>query len=103
MAYAVMTVTNGIETKQVPLGFSWTVFFWGFIPMLMRQDWIWGIGLLAGAVVLGPFAGIVCSFVYNKAYAKALFEKGYKISALPAGYTEDHVKGYLGYTQLAMV
>jgi len=102
MAYAVMTVTNGVETKQVPLGFSWTVFFWGCIPAFIRQDWVWAIGMLAGVFFAGPLVGILCAFIYNRAYAKALFEKGYKVSQLPAGYTEDHVKAYLGYATLAM-
>lgn len=102
MAYATMTMTNGVETKQVPLGYSWTMFFWGCIPAFMRQDWLWAVGLLGSCFLVGPLATIVCSFIYNKAYAKGLFEKGYKVSQLPAGYTEDHVKAYLGYSTLAM-
>jgi hypothetical protein len=103
MAYAVMTLTNGNETKQVPLGFSWTMFFWGGIPALLRQDWVWGFAVLIAGVFTSGLAGIVAAFVYNKIYAKSLFDKGYKVSALPAGYTEDHVKAYLGYNNLAMV
>lgn len=102
MAYATMTMTNGNEVKQVPLGFSWTMFFWGGFVPLFRQDWIWGLAMLIACAITSGMAGVVGAFFYNKAYAKALFEKGYKVSALPTGYTEDHVKNYLGYTNLAM-
>lgn len=103
MAYATMTMTNGLETKKVPLGYSWTMCFWGCFPAFFRQDWLWAIGLLISCIIAGPVVSIACSFVYNKVYAKSLFEKGYKVSALPEGYSAEHVCNYLGYTSLAMV
>jgi len=102
MAYAKMMVSNGIEVKKVPLGFSWTMFFFGGFPPLFRGDWMWGIGMLVACALTSGFAGIIGAFFYNKMYAKSLFEKGYKVTELPAGYTEDHVKNYLGYAKLAM-
>jgi hypothetical protein len=29
---------NG-ETKNLPVGFSWTTMFFGFIPTMMRKNW----------------------------------------------------------------
>lgn len=97
-----MMMTNGNETKKVPLGFSWTTFFWGGFPALIRQDWAWGIGLLVVGVLTQGVSGIVAAFFYNKVYAKTLFEKGYKVYELPGGYTETHIKNYLGYANLPM-
>jgi len=100
MAYATMTLTNGMETKKVPLGFSWTTAFWGGIPALIRQDWIWGICIVISCMATYGLAGIVAAFFYNKVYAKNLFDKGFKVQELPSGYTESHVKEYLGFTNL---
>ena len=93
-------VTNGVEIKKVPLGFSWTMFFFGGWPAIFRQDWLWGVLLIIACVFTYGIAGIVCAFFYNKVYAKNLFNKGYYIQTLPPGVTEDHVKNYLGLVTL---
>lgn len=73
-------------TKNVKVGFSWTTFFFGFIPALFRGDLKWAIIMLILEGVFGAFTfgfgawvvGVVFSFVYNKIYIKELIEKGYK-------------------------
>jgi hypothetical protein len=101
MAFAKVTMTNGIEIKQVPLGFSWTTFFWGGWPAIFRQDWLWGILLILGCIFTYGVAGIVCSFFYNKNYAKRLFEQGYHLQTpLPAGVSEEQIRVYLNYVKL---
>lgn len=100
MAYATITMTNGVELKQVPLGFSWTTAFWGGFPALFRGDWGWGIGLLIGNAFTYALAGIVAAFFYNRVYAKSLFDKGYRVHALPPNVTEESLKVYLGYLTL---
>lgn len=73
-------------TKEVKIGFSWTTFFFGFFPALIRGDLKWATimfvtALLAGVFTLGFGAwipGIIFSFVYNKIYIKDLLEKGYR-------------------------
>ncbi|QWU16092.1 hypothetical protein SAMN04487895_102344 [Paenibacillus sophorae] len=72
-------------TKEVKVGFSWTTFFFGFLPALFRGDLKWAIIMLIIEAVIGSFTlgvgavvtGIVFSFVYNKIYIKELIEKGY--------------------------
>ena len=72
--------------KEVKVGFSWTVFFFGFFVPLFRGDLKWAAIMFFGTILLG-FAtlgigggvlGIVMSFVYNKIYIKDLIEKGWK-------------------------
>jgi hypothetical protein len=99
MAYTKISLTNGVEVKTAPVGFSWTTFFFGGWPALIRQDWIWGFGLLIACVFTWGIAGIVASFFYNKVYIKGLFEKGYTLQATP-GITDDQLKIYLGYVKL---
>lgn len=100
MAFSKITVSNGVEIKTAPLGFSWTVFFFGGWPAIFRQDWLWGVLLIIASVLTYGIAGIVCAFFYNKVYLKNLLNKGYHIHALPPGVTEDHVKTYLGLLSL---
>ena len=100
MAFANITVTNGIEIKKVPLGYSWTTLFFGIFPSLFRGDWFVCFCLTIACVLTGGLASIVFSFVYNKMYAKALFNNGYWINSLPSGTTEDDVKNYVGFVTL---
>ncbi|MGN7300392.1 DUF2628 domain-containing protein [Ferdinandcohnia sp. SAFN-114] len=82
-----ITLKNqGGLTKTPKLGFSWTTFFFGFIPALIRGDLKWAIIMFILAAVAGTFTlgfgawipGIIFSFVYNKIYIKDLIEKGYQ-------------------------
>lgn len=100
MAFATIAVTNGMEVKKVPLGYSWTTFFFGGWPAIFRQDWLVGIGIIVACLFTWGIAGIVFSFIYNKMYAKALFSKGYWIHTLPTGTSEEDVKLYLGLLSL---
>ncbi|WP_034996147.1 hypothetical protein [Liquorilactobacillus vini] len=74
------------QFKQCKIGFSWTVFFFGFFPALFRGDWKWTviillIDLLTGAWSYGILSGvtnIVFAFVYNKLYVNDLLTAGYQ-------------------------
>lgn len=99
MASTTVYLTNGVEIKKAPVGFSWTVLFFGGFPCLFRQDWLWGILLILGSTFTYGIAAFVCAFFYNKVYIKNLLNKGYKFSNTP-GITDDALKAYLGYMDL---
>jgi hypothetical protein len=75
---------NGLR-KEVKVGFSWTVFFFGLFVPLFRGDLKWAAIMFFGTILLGfatlgiggAVLGIVMSFVYNKIYIKDLIEKGW--------------------------
>ena len=77
--------SNGF-VKEVKLGFSWTVLFFGFFVPLIRGDWKWlgimlVISIFSGLFTLGLgafVANIILAFNYNKFYAKELYQKGYR-------------------------
>jgi hypothetical protein len=100
MAYTTVLLTNGVEVKKAPIGFSWTVLCFGGWPALFRQDWIWGFGLLIAGLLTYGLAGVVAAFFYNKVYAKTLFDDGYRVHSLPPDITEEGLKNYLGYLTL---
>ncbi|CAH1852493.1 DUF2628 domain-containing protein [Convivina intestini] len=74
------------QTKQIKLGFSWTVFFFGGFPALFRGDIKWFLIALVIGVVLGiptfgigtGLFGIVFAFFYNNLYAKDLIAAGFE-------------------------
>lgn len=71
-----------IETK---VGFSWTVFFFGFWVPLFRKDWKMFFLMLFLSFALNyiyPNIGFIISMTfslfYNEMYIKSLLAKGYK-------------------------
>ena len=99
MAYAKIVLTNGVEIKAAPVGYSWTTLFLGGWPALFRQDWLWGIGGIIGSMITYGVSPIVVSFFYNKVYINNLLNKGYVVMNL-GGLTEDALKVYLGRVSL---
>lgn len=90
---------SGIK-KKVKMGFSWTVFFFGFFVPLLRGDYKWALILFLFASIAGSasegagglLVSIVFAFLYNKIYIKGLLEKGYRP---PVSY-EEELYDYVG-------
>lgn len=74
------------KVKEIKIGFSWTLFFWGLFVPLIRADWkhffiIFGVSVVLGFVGLAfvvPFVMLALAFLYNKMYATDLFKDGYR-------------------------
>ena len=64
-------------TKEVPVGFSWTILFFGFFPPLFRGDFKWGLIMLIAALFTSFISSLIFMFIYNKIYLKSLLEMGY--------------------------
>jgi hypothetical protein len=93
MAYATVLMSNGVEIKKAPIGFSWTTFFFGGWVGLLRQDWLKGsIILVGGLCTYGIF--------YNKLYIKGLFDQGYRVHAYPPNVNEETLRIYCEYVAL---
>lgn len=72
-------VNDAGQTKTgVKVGFSWTTFFFGFLPTIFRGDWKWLIIQLVVACITCGVSSLVFMFIYNKLYINDLLEKGYK-------------------------
>jgi len=70
--------TTGYK-RQVPVGFSWTTFFFGFFPALIRGDWKWGVIMFLCSLVTFGFSQFIFCFIYNKLYLKDLLNNGYEV------------------------
>ena len=96
MAYAKIYFENPHtgQVKEAPVGFSWTVFFFGFFPPLFRGHWGgFAIILLAALVTVG-LSNLVFMFIYNRMYIKHLISEGYKAKSASADL--DFIQQKLG-------
>ena len=66
------------DIKEAPVGFSWTTWFFWFIPALTRGDFIWAAIMFVVVLGTGGLAGFVFPFIYNSIYLNSLIKKGYK-------------------------
>lgn len=100
MAHSKILVSNGMELKKAPIGFSWTMLFFGFFVPLIRGDYLWAVILLGLNIITSGVAAIVMAFFYNRMYLKGLFEKGYYIQSHDAKTTDDSIQTYVGLIKL---
>ena len=65
--------------KQVKVGFSWTMLFFGIFVPLVRGDIKWFFLSIIIVAITGGIAWLILPFFYNKAYLHDLMNKGYKV------------------------
>ncbi len=87
MAYTniVLENPNTGHFKKAPVGFSWTVLFFGFFPPLFRGDWKWGGIIFLLAIFTASFSNLVFMFIYNKLFIKDLIGSGFKVKSIESG------------------
>lgn len=81
MAKVEITLKNPVsgEFIKAPVGYSWTVLFFGFFVPIFRGDWIYTAILLAFGVFTFGLSNIVFSFIYNKTFIKnKILKSGFK-------------------------
>lgn len=82
------------QVREAPVGFSWTVFFFGFFPPLFRGHWAGFAILLIAAIVTFGLSGLIFMFIYNKMYIKYLISDGFKAKSATADL--DYLQQKLG-------
>ena len=67
---------NGVIINA-KIGFSWTVFFFGFLVPIYRGDAKWAVIMFAASLLTVFMAQLIFSFTYNRTYIRELLLKGY--------------------------
>ncbi len=84
MAEKVTLVRDNI-IKEGFVGFSWTVFFFGFFVPLFRKDYVSALVLFIVSAAISFFTAgaggfilnIILAFAYNKYYTENLIKQGF--------------------------
>ena len=71
-------VGPGGISKEVKVGFSWTMFFFGPLVPLIRGDSKWFILSIVISLFTVGIGWLFLPFIYNKHYITDLMEKGYR-------------------------
>lgn len=71
--------------RKAPVGFSWTVLFFWFLPPLLRRDWKWTLVILSLALLTFGISNILFIFIYNQLYIGELIVAGYKVQSIADG------------------
>ncbi len=85
---------NG-SIKTAPIGFSWTILFFGFLVPLYRKEWFWTILTLILQVITLGVAAIPLAFCYNKIYIRRLINKGYTYFSRSGNISPEKMDKYL--------
>ena len=83
MAYTHINLKHPLtgDLRRAPVGFSWTVLFFGCFPAFFRTDWKWFIIMLLVGMCTYGLSSLVFMFIYNKLYITDLINKGYRIQS----------------------
>lgn len=70
--------TSG-HTINIPSGFSFTTFFFGYWVPILRGDAKWAIIMFLLTFLTLGISQIVFAFIYNKIYRNEKIKEGYEI------------------------
>lgn len=83
------------QLRTAKVGFSWTVFFFGFFVPICRGDAKWAIIMFVACVLSVGLANLVFCFTYNGTFVRGLLSQGF----YPADDISKEIlvrKGFLG-------
>ncbi len=66
------------QLRTAKVGFSWTVFFFGFCVPIFRGDAKWAVIMFAASVLTLWLANLIFCFTYNGTYIRDLLSKGFR-------------------------
>lgn len=73
----VMLEDQAGQLRNVKVGFSWTVFFFGFCVPIFRGDAKWAVIMFISGVLTLWIVNMIFCFTYNGTYIRDLLSKGF--------------------------
>ena len=66
------------QLRTAKVGYSWTVFFFGFCVPIFRGDAKWAVIMFVASVLTLWLANMIFCFTYNGTYIRDLLSKGFR-------------------------
>ena len=66
------------QLRTAKVGFSWTVFFFGFCVPIFRGDAKWAVIMFVTSVLTLWLANMIFCFTYNGTHIRDLMSKGFR-------------------------
>ena len=66
------------QLRTAKVGFSWTVFFFGFCVPIFRGDAKWAVIMFVASVLTLWLANMIFCFTYNGTHIRDLMSKGFR-------------------------
>lgn len=87
MAFNTLYLRNPVTKieAKAPIGFSWTVLFFGPFPALYRGSFRWFFLMLLAAIFSAGLSSLLFMFIFNKLYIKDLISAGYYVESARMG------------------
>ncbi len=97
MAFAVITFRHPImrSIRPAPLGFSWTMLFFGMFVPLARSDWKHFLISTVLAIFTSGLSWVIYPFWYNWIYVRNVIKEGLVLEHLGSA-TEESFREYVG-------
>ena len=82
MEFRKVSFTNPMtgQMRRAPIGFSFTVLFFGCFPPLFRGDFKWAFIMAALFFLTFGISHFIFMFIYNKLYITDLVNQGFKVT-----------------------
>jgi len=78
-----------------PIGFSWTTYFFGFFPAMVRGHWQAASAMLLLFPLTLGLSQLYFAYFYNRAYLKHRLSEGYVVSRIVGN--PEAMEPYLGF------
>ena len=96
MAHSTLVLEkNGVQ-KQCPVGFSWTTFFFGGFPAIIRGHVLMGLVLIILQFITFGLSSLVFAFIYNKMYINWRLENGFNFVEVSGAKSKSLIEESLG-------
>ncbi len=76
------------QTRRAPVGYAWSVLFFGPFVFLARKEWMLFVMTLVLTVLTLHISNIVLSFKVNRMYIQMLINQGYRVAKVKHGSVE---------------
>lgn len=87
MAYNTIYFEHQIthQARRAPVGYAWTVLFFGPLPFLARREWMWFAVMALLTVFTLHLSNVFLSFKINRYYINWLVAHGYRVARVKHG------------------